>query len=176
MDDPMNKEQCDSLPTADRKAACMESLMHRLGIDSALVGVPKLARAIGLGSSTIYAYMRDGRFFMPYRLVNGTPMVRVDDLVDWYLSPDFDVRPTVAVLAAGDPPAGIHSEPAPVLVRSVEPTKRGRKRSASRGFEGMGRIEFSPGDVVSQAAADKAVDGVVASVMARMQRRLARSE
>ncbi len=175
MDDQKDKEQFDGLPTADRKAACMESLMRRLGIDSALVGVPKLARAIGLGSSTIYAYMRDGRFFMPYRLVNGTPMVRVDDLVDWYLSPDFDVRPAMSPLVAGDPPASIDAEPAPVQERQVEPAKRGRKRSVSRGVQSVGRIEFSPGDVVSQAAADKAVDGVVASVMARMQQRLARS-
>lgn len=63
-------------------------LMSEFGINSVFVGVPKLAGILGLASSTIYGYMRRRVFFIPYRMINTTPMVRLDDLVDWYCSPD----------------------------------------------------------------------------------------
>jgi predicted DNA-binding transcriptional regulator AlpA len=69
-----------------RRMEARSMLMAEFGIDSVFVGVPKLARILGMASSTIYSYIRQGRFFIPYRLVNKTPMVRLDDLVDWYSS------------------------------------------------------------------------------------------
>jgi len=69
-----------------RKATARATLVAQFQIESALIGVPKVARIVGLSPSTIYTYMRQGTFFMPYRLVNGTAMVSMDDLVDWYCS------------------------------------------------------------------------------------------
>lgn len=71
-----------------RRAEVRAMLMSEFGIDSVFVGVPKLARILGLASSTIYGYMRRRVFFIPYRMINTTPMVRIDDLVHWYCSPD----------------------------------------------------------------------------------------
>jgi len=160
---------------AERRVECLDALMRRFGIDSALIGIPKLARALGMGSSTLYTYMRCGTFFMPYRMVNGTPMVKVDDFIDWYLSSEGDVRPC-AVASATDKqaaPTPASSEPQPIAF--TQPPKRGRKGAAAKAGS-TSLIEFKSADVASQSDADAAVDSVVASVLARMERQRRQSE
>lgn len=145
------------------RAEYLESLLLRSGIDSALVGVPKLARVLGMGASTIYSYMRAEKFFMPYRMVNGTPMVKIDDLVEWYLSADSEVG------AAKVPPSQKldgDSVPDEVDAKGTQFT-RGRKSTKTGS---LATVEYRPLDVASQEAADKAVDGLVAGVMRRIQR------
>ena len=71
---------------AERRERAMAMMMREFRIEAALVDVPKLARIVGLASSTLYGYIRAGVFFIPYRLVNGRPLVTLDDLVDWYCS------------------------------------------------------------------------------------------
>jgi hypothetical protein len=156
-------------PAPTRKVECLDALMRRFGIDSALIGVPKLARALGMGTSTLYTYMRCGTFFMPYRMVNGTPMVKVDDFIDWYLSSDGDVRPCAA---ASIPAPKAEPMPASSALRAIAfatPSKRGRKGAAAKAGS-THQIEFNLADVASKDAADAAVDGVVASVLAQMER------
>ena len=68
------------------RAAAERMLAAQFHIDSLFVPVPKLARALGLSPSTIYGYIRDGKFFLPYRNFNKSPMVKFADLVDWYCS------------------------------------------------------------------------------------------
>lgn len=90
------------------------------GIDTMMVSVPKIARALGYSPATLYGYIKSGTFFLPHRLVNGSPMVALDDLLDWVCDKAQDARPE------------LH---APVL---VEETEEGgaRRRSKGRGSEG----------------------------------------
>jgi predicted DNA-binding transcriptional regulator AlpA len=81
-------EIADNNTEVRSREAVLALLSSRFQIDALLVPVPKLARALGLSPSTVYAYMRQGTFFLPFRMVNTTPMVRLDDLVDWYLRED----------------------------------------------------------------------------------------
>lgn len=80
-----------------RLAEIRAMLMRDFGIDSVFVGVPKLARILGMSPSTIYGYMRQRSFFIPYRLLNKTPVVRLDDLAQWYCSPDPDKSSPLAL-------------------------------------------------------------------------------
>lgn len=64
-----------------------ERLAVRYGIHSEFVRVPTLARILGLAAPTIYEAMRDGRFFMPHRLLGSAPAVRLDDLAEWLAAP-----------------------------------------------------------------------------------------
>lgn len=59
-------------------------LRDEFHIRSMLIAVPTLAQLIGVSPSTLYAYIRDDTFFLPYRRVNKTPMVAVDDFIEWY--------------------------------------------------------------------------------------------
>ena len=73
-------------------------LVARYKLDSALIGVSQLAMILGRSPSAIYADIRAGRFVLPYRYFNKTPMVCIDDLVEWYCSasrvvPAFGARP-----------------------------------------------------------------------------------
>lgn len=163
------KLQEDGQSPSAKKIECLDAVMRRFGIDSALIGVPKLARALGMGASTLYTYMRCGTFFMPYRVVNGTPMVKVDDFIDWYLSSDGDVRPGVAASTPAPHTAPAPASLMPQPIAFATPSNRGRKGGAAKAGS-TPQIEFKPADVASKDAADAAVDGVVASVLAQMER------
>ncbi|MES2149884.1 MAG: hypothetical protein V4508_08820 [Pseudomonadota bacterium] len=71
---------------AGRRTFVRMTLINEFHIESAFIGVPKVARILGLAPTTIYGYMRQGTFFIPYRLFNTSPMVCIDDLVEWYCS------------------------------------------------------------------------------------------
>lgn len=68
------------------RRSCLDMLMSRFGIDAALVSAPQLARALGMSKSTIYASLKEGRFFIPHRMVGRSPVFTVDDVVTWYRS------------------------------------------------------------------------------------------
>ncbi len=78
--------------------AAREALSRRHGLRSEFVGVGKLSKILGIAPATIYGHMRTGRFFLPYRLFNVSPMVSLDDLARWYGSeagvvPAFGAKP-----------------------------------------------------------------------------------
>ena len=75
------------------RAEIRELLFRKYHVDALLVGVPKLSSILGLSPSTIYGYIRAGNFFLPYRVINRSPMVRVDDVVDWYCGSPESVCP-----------------------------------------------------------------------------------
>ena len=167
----MNAQMESTGQDQQRSSASLDALLLRSGIDSALIGVPKLSRVLGLGASTIYTYMRENRFFLPYRMVNATPMVKIDDLVDWYLCADAEISPAKSAQSA---PSKLESQVEPALAVNVKvaPAKRGRKQSIVRIPKA---IEYRPLDVATQAAADQAVDELVAGVMERIERRQAQT-
>lgn len=68
------------------RRSCMDMLISRFGIDAALVSAPQLARALGMSKSTIYASLKEGRFFIPHRMVGRSPVFTIDDVATWYLS------------------------------------------------------------------------------------------
>ncbi|ATQ75806.1 hypothetical protein CR152_15675 [Massilia violaceinigra] len=111
-----------------------ERLAKEFGVTAAFVGVTKLAAVLGIAPSTIYGHMRAGRFFLPYRMLNASPMVRVDDLADWLGSPD-------GVIAAGEP-------------------RLGRRRVATPSEEG--ESSATPGD--SDARVDRIVAAALRSM------------
>lgn len=98
-------------PTLDERdiRAAASMLIERYGIDSAFVRVGTIAKILGLSPAAVYTAMREGRFFMPHRLLSSAPVVKLEDLARWYCGPDTpavgcssrhvalgDGRPTVA--------------------------------------------------------------------------------
>lgn len=69
------------------------------GIDTMMVSIPKIARAMGYSPATLYGYIKAGRFFLPHRLVNGSPMVALDHLLDWVCDKAREVRADAVPLA-----------------------------------------------------------------------------
>ena len=72
------------------RRSCLDMLMERFGIDAAMVSVPKLARALGMSRSTIYAALKAEAFFIPHRMIGRAPMFTIDDLVSWYRGGDVE--------------------------------------------------------------------------------------
>ena len=71
----------------DRQVARARAMLVRdFHIEAAFVGMPKLARILGCSAAALWSHIRKGSFFMPYRKVNGTLLVSVDDLARWYCS------------------------------------------------------------------------------------------
>jgi predicted DNA-binding transcriptional regulator AlpA len=70
----------------DQMRAMRMWYVTRFKLTSAFLGVSQLATILGMASSTIYTLMRAGRFFLPYRMMNASPRVWIDDLVAWHLS------------------------------------------------------------------------------------------
>lgn len=162
------------------RRVCLDMLMAKFGIDAAMVNVPKLARALGMGSSTIYAYMRAGTFFLPFRSVNGTPMVRVDDLIDWYVGNGgeavsggrakfFDAGLAIkARLPTGDDGAAGCKAEASALVGAVK-AKRGR-RPISPSALGSCSASLDASQFATKEGADRALEGLAARILSRMER------
>ena len=67
-------------------------LIARFAIDSAFVRVEPLAKVLGIAPSTIYGQMRSGTFCIPFRKIGSTPVVKIDDLVDWYCKEPMPVN------------------------------------------------------------------------------------
>ncbi|MGK5063950.1 helix-turn-helix transcriptional regulator [Janthinobacterium sp. LB3P112] len=63
-------------------------LVKDFQVQSAFINVTKLASILGISPSTIWRQIRNRQFFIPYQIFNCTPMVCIDDLVEWYCSRD----------------------------------------------------------------------------------------
>lgn len=70
-----------------------EVLLAKHGIDTVMVSIPRIARALGYAPATLYGYIKNGDFFLPYRVVQGSPMVAVDDFINWCCSRELEVTP-----------------------------------------------------------------------------------
>lgn len=79
-----NLDERDSLECAIAAASSLRSgLIKRYAIECEFLGVPVLARILGIGETTLYEYIRCGRLAMPHRMFNKTPKIRLDDLAAW---------------------------------------------------------------------------------------------
>lgn len=67
------------------RAELRARLQREFHIAALFIPVKTVASVLGLSPSTIYAYIRTDSFFLPYRLINKTPMIALDDLVEWCL-------------------------------------------------------------------------------------------
>lgn len=70
----------------ERRELCSAMLRSQFHITSAFVPVKTIAAIIGMSPATLYGYIRNDAFFMPYRRINKTPVVELEDLVEWYCS------------------------------------------------------------------------------------------
>lgn len=70
----------------ERRLAFRERLRTEFYVTTFFIPVKTVAAVVGMSPSTLYGYIRDGLFFLPYRRINKTPMVAVDDLVAWICS------------------------------------------------------------------------------------------
>jgi len=61
-----------------------EEFKDRWGIKKLFMDVPEFCRITGFPKSTIYQYIREGRFFIPFILVNKTPFIKTEDFLTWY--------------------------------------------------------------------------------------------
>ena len=81
----------------DEEAARLNDVRSRLasryGVHGEFVGVSTLARVLGVGETTLYDYIRAGRFALPCRMFNRTPKVAVDDLARWMIGGENLVIP-----------------------------------------------------------------------------------
>lgn len=96
---------------ARRRLFVRMTLIQEFGLDSAFIGVPKLARILGLSPNTVWGYMRQGKFFMPYRKFNTSPVVCIDDLVEWYCGRGDLVLPAPDAATLSD----MRATPAPMI-------------------------------------------------------------
>lgn len=85
----------DTYRDSDRDAL-RARLQREFHITALFVPVKTVACVLGLSPSTIYAYIRGDAFFLPYCLMNKTPMIALDDLVDWCLRSSERRAPTFA--------------------------------------------------------------------------------
>lgn len=94
----------DALATAaEEKARAREVLIARYNIDSEFVRVETLSRVMGMSAAMIYAHIRKGTFCMPFRRVGAAPLIKLNDLIDWYcLSPSQPETSSVNGLATSD--------------------------------------------------------------------------
>jgi hypothetical protein len=88
-----------------------DSLRNEHGVKSMFVRVQPLSRILGIPAATIYGAIREGRFFLPHRMIFSAPVVKFDDLVEWCCQP-------VAFKRANNPEAAV--APAPILSATGE--------------------------------------------------------
>ena len=72
--------------------ALRDRLRREFHITALFIPAKTVACVLGVSPSTIYAYIRTDAFFLPYRLINKTPMISLDDLVEWCLRSSSDWR------------------------------------------------------------------------------------
>ncbi|MDY0747940.1 hypothetical protein SNE35_25790 [Paucibacter sp. R3-3] len=57
--------------------------LKELGVEALVIGVPAIAKLIGSAPSTLYGHIKRKTFFLPVRELHGSPVVMVEDLLDW---------------------------------------------------------------------------------------------
>lgn len=65
--------------------ALLTKIRVRFKLESELIQLPVLARIVGVKQATLYLHAREGHLFLPCLYINKTPLVRLDDLVEWML-------------------------------------------------------------------------------------------
>lgn len=75
-------------------------MIRGFGIDGMVVTIPNLSKVIGTPRSTLYARISKGSFFLPIRELHGSPVVLVDDLLDWMQGGELGELPNSAPVAA----------------------------------------------------------------------------
>lgn len=122
-------------PAEARKSAVRAALLRDFHIEAAFVGVPKLARILGLAPSTIYAHVRAGVFFIPHRMMNTTTMFLVDDVVDWICREPERARPAAVAPEPLASPAQKEDYTSLVVAKALREMgiARGPRRSISGG-------------------------------------------
>jgi TATA-binding protein-associated factor Taf7 len=85
----------EAVSLAHRREQIRARLARDFHVTALLVPVKTVAAVVGLSATTIYSYIRNGVFFMPYRRVHNTPMVDVEDLVDWLMRDETTNQPSV---------------------------------------------------------------------------------
>ena len=96
-------ERMERRMTADE---AKKSLAQQYRIESVFVRVTQLSKILGIAAPTIYTAMREGRFFLPHRMLCSMPAVRLDDLAEWYSSQE-QPSPKVRRQADEKPPESI---------------------------------------------------------------------
>jgi hypothetical protein len=122
-------------PGTARKGAVRAALLRDFHIDAAFVGVPKLARILGLAPSTIYAHVRAGVFFIPHRMMNTTTMFLVDDVVDWICREPERAAPSARAQETAQAPAKTGDYTSAVVAKALREMglSRGARRQVSGG-------------------------------------------
>lgn len=86
----MTQASFDPTMSPTVEAEGVEALRHewhrRYGIDGEFVSVPQMSRILGIGETTLYDYIRQGRFAVPSRMFNKSPRATVADFARWFLS------------------------------------------------------------------------------------------
>lgn len=122
------------------REALRERLRREFHITALFIPVKTVAAVLGLSASTIYAYIRTGEFFLPYRLINKTPMVALDDLVNWCLQSSSWRQPAPKV-----EPALLRVEAAPDLTSFSERLARQRDSPVDRAVaETLSQLGLTP--------------------------------
>lgn len=135
----------DQTELAIEREALRERLRREFHISALFIPVKTVAAVLGLSPSTIYAYIRVGEFFLPYRLINKTPMVALDDLVSWCLQSN-DWRQA----APKAEPTLLQVEPAPDLASFSERLARHRDSPVDRAVaETLSQLGLAPRRVKS---------------------------
>jgi predicted DNA-binding transcriptional regulator AlpA len=98
--EPLKDDSAIEAATRDRRET-IARLVASHGVDTLLVSIPRIARMLGYAPSTLYGYIKAGTFFLPYRLINGSPAIAVDDLVIWLSSRDAEIAPRVLAPGRG---------------------------------------------------------------------------
>jgi predicted DNA-binding transcriptional regulator AlpA len=90
--DPTIPFEEDSGRLCQKREETKRMLASDYSITSAFLRVAVLAKVLGISQPTIYAAIRRGSFFLPFRMLGSMPVVKFDDLVDWYCEPPLTVK------------------------------------------------------------------------------------
>lgn len=66
----------------DFRTAHLKTL-RELGVEGIVVTIPCLSKVIGVPKSSLYHRINQGSLFLPVRDLHGSPVVLVEDLLDW---------------------------------------------------------------------------------------------
>lgn len=123
-----------------------DTLARRYGIGSMFVRVAQLSNILGIAAPTIYSAMREGRFFLPHRMLCSMPVVRLDDLAEWYSRNDSP-QPTARRQAGERGAADAEKErPAPLSPETREQIIARALARAAAANRSEGRVAPSGGD------------------------------
>lgn len=80
----MQNEKSKEERAKEREDYIRNILLERFKEIPLLIRAKTVAEILGIPASTIYEHIRRGKFFMSYRLINESPMVDVEEFIQWY--------------------------------------------------------------------------------------------